>query len=294
MSERRSHGNFGIAAPLLLRPVDVVRSKRLVISHPAQAAKLEPVTNTIFAALPKLLYQRLLRGSELATLDFGDVLYEPGDPIQYVYFPNNCVVSLLTLVEAGRALEVGLVGREGMVGVSLALGSDVSAVRARVQGGGTAMRMKAARFRKELRKSLPLQSAVHRYANALMVQVSQTAACNRFHMVDARLARWLLMMRDRGRSSHIHLTHEFLSAMLGVRREGVTVAAGKLQAAGLIQYSRGNINILDHQGLEAASCACYEIVRAMHDSATREQPWNRNTRDQVVRAGHEADTALAA
>ena len=211
-------------------------------------------------------------------IDFGDVLYEPGDPIQHVYFPNNCVVSLLTLVEGERALEVGLVGREGMVGVSLALGSGVSPVRALVQGAGTAMRMKAARFRQELRKSLPLQSAVHRYANALMVQVSQTAACNRFHMADARLARWLLMMRDRGRSSHIHLTHEFLSAMLGVRREGVTVAAGKLQAAGLIQYSRGNIRILDHQGLVSASCACYDIVRAM----------------QAGNAAHEAAKALAA
>lgn len=245
---------------------------------PAQAARLEPVTNTMFAALPKLQFQRLLSGLELATLDFGEVLYESGDAIQHVYFPNNCVVSLLTLVEGERALEVGLVGREGMVGVSLALGSDVSPVRALVQGAGTAMRMNAARFLKELRKSLPLQRAVHRYANALMVQVSQTAACNRFHMADARLARWLLMMRDRGRSSHIHLTHEFLSAMLGVRREGVTVAAGKLQKAGLIQYNRGNIKILDHPGLETASCACYEIVRAM----------------QVGRTAHEAAKALAA
>ena len=154
--------------------------------------------------------------------------------------------------------------------------------------------MKATRFRKELGKSLPLQSEVHCYANALMAQISQTAACNRFHMADARLARWLLMMRDRGRSSHIHLTHEFLSAMLGVRREGVTAAAGKLQAAGLIQYSRGNIRILNHQGLEAASCPCYEIVRAMRDGAPREQPWNGNTRDQAGRAGHEAEKALAA
>lgn len=254
----------GIAAPLLSRPVGLVRSKRPDKQPPAQAARLEPVTNSMLATLPKLHCQRLLSGLELATLDFGDVLHESGDPIQHVYFPNNCVVSLLTLVEGERALEVGLVGREGMVGVSLALGSDVSPVRALVQGAGTAMRMKAARFRTELRRNLPLQSAVHRYANALMVQVSQTAACNRFHMAEARLARWLLMMRDRGRSSHIHLTHEFLSAMLGVRREGVTVAAGKLQAAGLIQYSRGNIKILDHQGLESASCACYEIVRALH------------------------------
>lgn len=281
MSGYRGLGNGGIAAPLLLRPGDLVRGKRSDKQPPAQAAKLEPVTTSMFAALPKPLYQRLLGSLELVRLDFGDVLYEPGDPIQHVYFPNDCVVSLLTLVEGERALEVGLVGREGMVGVSLALGSGVSPVRALVQGGGTAMRMKAARFRKELRKNLPLQSAVYRYANALMVQVSQTAACNRFHMADARLARWLLMMRDRGRSSHIHLTHEFLSAMLGVRREGVTVAAGKLQAASLIQYSRGNIKILDHQGLEAASCACYEIVRAMHAGAARGQPWNSNTREQA-------------
>lgn len=255
----------GIAAPLLSRPVGLVRSNRPQKRPPAQSARPDPVANSMLATLPKLHCQRLLAGLEPATLDFGAVLHESGDPIQHVYFPGNCVVSLLTLVEGERALEVGLVGREGMVGVSIALGSGVSPVRALVQGAGTAMRMKAARFLKELRNSLPLQDAVHRYAHALMVQVSQTAACNRFHMADARLARWLLMMRDRGRSSHIHLTHDFLSAMLGVRRAGVTVAAGKLQAAGLIQYSRGNIKILDHEGLEAASCACYEIVRAMHD-----------------------------
>ena len=244
----------------------------------ARAAKLEPVANSMLAALPRALYQRLLGGLERVTLDFGAVLYEPGDPIRDVYFPNNSVVSLLTLVEGRLALEVGLVGREGMVGLPLALGSDVSPVRALVQGTGTAMRMTAARFRRELRKSLPLQSGLHRYANILMAQISQTAACNRFHRVEARLARWLLMMRDRARSSHIHLTHKFLSSMLGVRREGVTEAAGKLQAAGLIEYRRGNISILDHLGLEAACCSCYEIVRDMRDGAPREQPWNSDIR----------------
>jgi CRP-like cAMP-binding protein len=277
MSVRRLLGSIGIAVPLSLRPV-----------------KPELVANSVLAALPMALYQRLRSGLEPVTLGFGKILYEPGEVIQEVYFPNDCVVSLLTLVKGGLALEVGLVGREGMVGVALALGGGVSQVRALVQGGGTAMRMKAARFRKELRKSLPLQGELQRYAGALMAQISQTAACNRFHPVDARLARWLLMMRDRGRSSHMHLTHKFLSSMLGVRREGVTAAAGKLQAAGLIEYSRGNIRILNHRGLEAASCPCYDIVRDMRDGARREQPWNRDIPIPRSRPDQEAEEILAA
>jgi CRP-like cAMP-binding protein len=278
MSDRLLYGNTGIAAPLLSHWVDRPQSARLGKQHLTLVAKPDPAVNSVLTALPRALLQRLLGGLERVTLDFGAVLYEPGDPIRHVYFPNNCVVSLLTLVEGRLALEVGLVGREGMVGLPLALGSDVSPVRALVQGTGTAMRMTEARFRRELRKSLPLQSGLHHYANTLMAQISQTAACNRFHKVDARLARWLLMMRDRARSSRIHLTHKFLSSMLGVRREGVTEAAGKLQAAGLIEYRRGNISILDHLGLEAACCPCYEIVRDMRDGVPREQLWNRDIR----------------
>jgi len=225
------------------------------------------VANSLLAALPGKNYQRLLSGLELVTLNFGDVLYEAGQKIRHVYFPGNSLVSLLTLVNGRMALEVGMVGREGMVGIPLALGSDVSPVRALVQGAGTAMRMTSARFSKEIRESPQLQHGVYGYANALMAQVSQTAACNRFHVVEARLARWLLMTRDRMRSKDFRLTQEFLSHMLGVRRVGVTNAARALQNRKLIDYSRGKISILDDKGLEAAACECYALVNAKANGA---------------------------
>jgi CRP-like cAMP-binding protein len=230
-----------------------------------RSARPQPVANSVLAALPRKTYQDLLSGLEPVTLAFGEVLYEPGEPIRDVYFPTGSLVSLLTLVEGRLALEVGLVGREGMVGVALALGIGVSPVRALVQGSGRALRMSAARFRKELQRSAPLQRELYRYTHSLMAQITQTAACNRFHMVPARLARWLLMTRDRVRSGQFHLTHEFLAHMLGVRRVGVTQAASALQRRKLIAYRRGNITILDHGALETASCACYAIVKHMRD-----------------------------
>ena len=217
--------------------------------------------NSLLAALPREDCQRLLAELEPVTLSAGEVLYEPGERIRHVYFPKDAHVSLLVLVADRRALEVGLVGREGMVGISLALGVDVSSVRALVQGTGTAMRMNAARFRKELRKSQPFRSELHRFTHAKLAQARQNAACNRFHVVEARLARWLLMTRDRMRSDHFHLTHEFLADTLGIRRVGVTNAAGALQRRKLISYRRGDIRILDSKGLKAAACGCYEIVR---------------------------------
>jgi CRP-like cAMP-binding protein len=225
------------------------------------------VANSLLAALPGKNYQRLLSGLEPVVLSFGTVLYEVGEKIRHVYFPSDSLVSLLTVVDGHMALEVGMVGREGMVGLPLALGTDVSPVRALVQGAGTAMRMKSARFSKEIRKSPQLQQGVYRYANALMAQVSQTAACNRFHVVVARLARWLLMTRDRVRSGEFRLTHEFLAHMLGVRRVGVTKAAHTLQDRKLIDYTRGKIRILDDKGLEAAACECYELVNAKCNGA---------------------------
>jgi len=230
-----------------------------------RSARPQPIANNVLAALPRKTYQDLLSGLEPVTLAFGEVLYEPGEPIREVYFPTGCLVSLLTLVEGRLALEVGLVGREGMVGVALALGIGVSPVRALVQGSGTALRMSAARFRKELQRSAAFQRELYRYTHSLMAQITQTAACNRFHMVPARLARWLLMTRDRVRSGQFHLTHEFLAHMLGVRRVGVTQAASALQRRKLIAYRRGNITILDHGALETASCACYAIVKHMRD-----------------------------
>lgn len=214
--------------------------------------------NRVLAALPRKAYQALLPGLAPVSLVFGDVLYEPGTAIPDVYFPGRSVVSLLTIVDGHEALEVGLVGHEGMVGIPLALGGDVSPVRALVQGAGSALQMSAGRFRKAFKASAPLQFALHRYTNELMAQITQTAACNRFHRVEGRLARWLLMTRDRVRSERFHLTHEFLAHMLGVRRVGVTEAASGLQRRRLIDYTRGNIRILDQAGLEAAACSCYK------------------------------------
>jgi CRP-like cAMP-binding protein len=226
---------------------------------------LPSIANSMLAALPRKQYRRLLTGMESVALTFGEVLYEPGERIRHVYFPNDSLVSLLTLVDDHLALEVGMVGREGMVGLPLAMGRDVSPVRALVQGSGTAMRMKSARFSKEIRKSPKWQGEINRYTAALMAQITQTAACNRFHLVEARLARWLLMTRDRVRSDEFRLTHEFLGHMLGVRRVGVTNAARALQRRKLIGYSRGKIRILDRRGLEGAACSCYALVKDMHD-----------------------------
>jgi CRP-like cAMP-binding protein len=217
--------------------------------------------NAVLAGLPRKSYRDLLPHLVPVTLDFGEVLYEPDARIKNVYFPGQSIVSLLTVVDGRDALEVGLVGREGMVGIPLSLGVEVSAVRALVQGSGPAMRMSAASFRKAFAASEPLRRGLHRYTNALMAQITQTAACNRFHVVEARLARWLLMTRDRLASGQFLLTQEFLSHMLGVRRVGVTEAASALQRRGLIEYSRGSIRILDHAGLEAAACTCYRLVR---------------------------------
>ena len=234
-----------------------------------RSAKPQPVANSVLAALPPGTYRDLLSGLEPVALVFGEVLYEPGAPIRDVYFPTNGLVSLLTLVDGRLALEVGLVGREGMVGVALALGIDVSPIRALVQGGGTALRMNAARFRKELQRSAPLQRELNRYTHSLMAQITQTAACNRFHMVPARLARWLLMTRDRMQSDEVELTHAFLACMLGVRRVGVTVAAGNLQRQGLIAYSRGHIAILDPERLAATACECYSVVNTLYNEDHR-------------------------
>jgi len=220
-----------------------------------------PIANSLLAALPREDYQNLLGELEPLTLSSGEVLYEPGERIRQVYFPGDAQVSLLIVMPDRKALEVGLVGREGMVGIPLVLGAEVSSVRVLVQGSGSALRMKAASFRDALGRCLALQRELYRYAYAKLGQARQTAACNRFHQVEARLAGWLLLTRDRVRSDQFHLTHEFVAATLGIRRVGVTNAASALQRRKLISYHRGNIRILDRKGLKAASCGCYEIVR---------------------------------
>jgi CRP-like cAMP-binding protein len=225
------------------------------------------VANSVLAALPRREYQRLLTSLEPVPLAFSEVLYEPGKPIRHVYFPSDSLVSLLTLVEGHMALEIGLVGREGMLGIPVALGINDSPVRALVQGSGTALRMTSAHFRSEYGKCEHLHGEVGRYIHERILQITQTAACNRFHPIEARLARWLLMTRDRMGTNHFHHTHELLGNMLGVLRVAVTNAAGALQQRKLISYSRGEINILDGQGLEAAACRCYQIIKDIPNGA---------------------------
>jgi CRP-like cAMP-binding protein len=217
--------------------------------------------NTILASLRPTDLARLHAALEYVSLDFGHVLYEPGKAIRHVYFPLDCLISLLTSVDKRRSLEVGMVGNEGMAGMPFILGMGVSGVRALVQGGGHALRMAAGPFRKEFDHNRALQDALYRYMYALMAQISQTAACNRFHAAEPRLARWLLMTRERVMSDEFRLTHEFLAHMLGMRREGVTEAASALKYRKLISYERGEIAILDLRGLKEASCSCYHIVQ---------------------------------
>lgn len=228
--------------------------------------------NSLLAALSRSDRGRLIAGLEPVTLKFGDVLYEPGEKIRHVYFPRNALVSLLVLADGHLALEVGLIGREGMVGVPLVLGAGVSSVRALVQGGGTALRMTSARFRRELDHGGSLRRELNRYIHALMAQISQSAACNRFHVVERRLARWLLMTHDRIKSDRFRMTQEFLAHMLGVRRVGVTRAAQTLQKRKLVRYSRGVITVLNRAGLESAACRCYDVVRDMHNARQSPAP----------------------
>ena len=223
--------------------------------------KPDRTANLLLATLSLRVLERLKPRLTAVDLAFGDALYRPGDSIDHVYFPLDSMVSLLTLVEGHLALEVGLVGREGMVGLPLALGVGKSPVRAIVQGAGSALRMKSAHFLDEFRHNPLLQRAMRRYTYDLMVQVTQTAACNRFHHVDARLARWLLMTRDRVLSNQFRLTQEMLGSMLGVLRVAVTTAAGTLQDRKLISYSRGQIRILDAPALESVACLCYQVVK---------------------------------
>jgi CRP-like cAMP-binding protein len=227
----------------------------------------EPSVNRILASLPAADHERLRSQLEPVKLRFGQVLYQPGGTIKYVYFPVDCLISLLTAVDKRRTLEVGMVGNEGMAGMPFILGMGVSGVRALVQGGGSALRIASAPFRIEFARNLPLQQALYRYTYALMAQISQTAACNRFHSAEARLARWLLMTRDRVESDQFPLTHEFLAHMLGVRREGVTEAASALRRRKLIDYSRGHIQIMDAGRLMKVSCSCYSIVKAVFERA---------------------------
>jgi CRP-like cAMP-binding protein len=218
-----------------------------------------PIENLLLAHLTPTGRRRLLGDDPPVELDFSQMLSEPGDRMSHVYFPTDSFVSLITPGAGRRQLEVGLVGSEGMLGVQLLLGVDVSPLRAMVQGAGHAWKIKRAVLLKELTLNPGLREALNRYLYVFLAQLMQTAPCTRFHLIEARLARWLLMTRDRAHSSQFRITHEFLALMLGVRRVGVTRAASALQRRKLIHYRRGNITILDSRGLERAACPCYAI-----------------------------------
>ena len=227
----------------------------------------DPGQNHLLRALPAVESERLFPHLELVSMPLGNVLYESGSTLRHVYFPTTSIVSLLYVMEDGASAEIAVVGNEGMAGMPFILGMGVSGVRAIVQGEGIALCMASGPFRIEFKRNVPLQEGLYRYTYALMAQISQTAACNRFHDAEQRLSRWLLMTRDRIGSDEFPLTHEFLAHMLGLRREGVTEAASELKRRKLITYSRGKIQIRDLKMLKASSCSCYQIVKKVFDRA---------------------------
>jgi len=232
---------------------------------PASPKNLFPAENQMLGALPSEDLLRLLPGFEQIAFALGDVVYESGGRLDYIYFPTSCIVSLVYTMESGVTAEMGLVGNEGALGIALFMGGDTMPNRAVVQVAGNAIRMKAKTLLQEFRRGGPLQESLLRYTQALITQICQTAVCNRLHSVEQRLCRWILLCHDRLKSNELPMTQEFISNMLGGRRQSVTVAAGRLQDAGLIHYSRGHIEILDRRGLEAAACECYRVVKTEFD-----------------------------
>jgi CRP-like cAMP-binding protein len=223
-------------------------------------AKPLPVTNRLIDGLSHNDRKRLLQHSSTVDLTFGQILCGPRQAAKYAFFPLTGFISLVTTLDGHPPLEMGLIGNEGMLGSTLALGVDKSPLRAVVQGKGTALRIAVPRLRRQLRLGPSLLKALHRYQYVLMEQLARSAACTHFHIVEARLARWLLMTHDRAHADHFYLTHAYLAGMLGVRRSGITVAAGRLQRKKLIRYTRGEISILDRKGLETVCCECYDAA----------------------------------
>jgi len=224
-----------------------------------------PHLNHLLDALLKADYDRLFPNLELVEMPLGQVLCESGDKLKHVYFPTTSIVSLLYVMENGASAEIAVVGNEGILGVPILLGGDSTPSRAVVQSAGHGYRMKALLLKNEFVRAGPLQRLLLRYTQALITQMAQTAVCNRHHSVEQQLCRWLLLSLDRLSSNELNMTQELIANMLGVRREGVTEAAGVLQHLGLINYSRGHIKVLDRKSLEAKSCECYQVVKKEFD-----------------------------
>lgn len=224
-----------------------------------------PRDNHILDALPADERDRLFPHLSLVTMPLGMALYESGETLKHIYFPTDCIVSLLYVMEDGSSAEIAVVGNEGAVGVSLFMGGETTPSRAIVQSGGSAYRLEGRRLKAEFARHGQMLHVLLRYTQSLITQMAQTAVCNRHHSVDQQLCRWLLLSLDRLRSNELKMTQELIANMLGVRREGVTAAAGELQKAGVIRYSRGKITVLDRVKLEQRSCECYSVVKRETD-----------------------------
>jgi CRP-like cAMP-binding protein len=224
-----------------------------------------PKQNHLLAALPEADYARLLPELELIPMPLGWAVYEPGGRMSYLYFPTTSIVSLLYVMKSGASAEIAITGNEGLVGISLFMGGESTPSRAVVQSAGTGYRLKASVLKMEFALGGVLQHLALRYTQALITQMAQTAVCNRHHALDQQLCRWLLLSLDRTQGNELLMTQELIANMLGVRREGVTEAAGKLQADGLIEYSRGHIKVLDRPRLEQRVCECYAVVKKEFD-----------------------------
>lgn len=233
------------------------------MSHPQELPQAN--ANRLLASLPDEDYQRLLPNLKPVTFALGQIIYESQGQMEYVYFPTSSHVSLLYIMIDGSTAEVGLVGNEGLVGIALFMGGDTTPNRAIVQGTGEAFRMQASVMQEEFKRGGAFQLALLRYTQALITQISQTAVCNRLHSTEQRLSRWLLMTHDRAQRDELQMTHEFISNMLGLQRESVSITAHRLQDQGAISYKRGHIRILDRQLLEECACECYQVVKIEHD-----------------------------
>jgi CRP-like cAMP-binding protein len=223
------------------------------------------VENRLLAALPVEEYERLRPHLEQVSIALGEVIYESGGRLDYVYFPTTAIISLLYVMEDGSSAEMGLAGNDGVVGIAVFMGGNTMPSRAVVQSAGVAMKMKSQALRDEFERGGRLQKLLLRYTQALLTQISQTAVCNRLHSVEQQLCRWLLLSHDRVPTDELIMTQTLIADMLGVRREGVTIAAGRLQDLGAISYARGHIRILDREKLEAAVCECYRVVKDEFD-----------------------------